>query len=180
MPDADGGGAPNAALSAQIEELTTRWAGLIRGAALRHGLDQTDQDDVLQRVRVRLWRAIERRGGETGAVTGSYAYQAAVSAAIDIVRERRARFPGRHLPVEALDDAGGRAAAPAVSEADLVTRLNRALGALEQSRRIAVRLHLAGRHQAEIARVTGWSDAKTRNLLYRGLEDLRRILQEAP
>jgi DNA-directed RNA polymerase specialized sigma24 family protein len=42
-----------------------------------------------------------------------------------------------------------------------------------------VRMHLMGHSREEIARVLGWSEAKTRNLLYRGLADVReRLLAE--
>ena len=39
-----------------------------------------------------------------------------------------------------------------------------------------MRLHLQGYHRDEIAGLLGWSEAKTRNLLYRGLDDLRALL----
>jgi RNA polymerase sigma-70 factor (ECF subfamily) len=37
-------------------------------------------------------------------------------------------------------------------------------------------MHLAGYAREEIAQLLGWSEAKTRNLLYRGLADLRERL----
>jgi RNA polymerase sigma-70 factor (ECF subfamily) len=39
-------------------------------------------------------------------------------------------------------------------------------------------MYLAGYSREEVATVTGWSEAKTRNLLYRGLGDLRERLKE--
>jgi RNA polymerase sigma-70 factor (ECF subfamily) len=41
---------------------------------------------------------------------------------------------------------------------------------------VAVRYHLSGYDREDIARSLGWSEARTRNLLYRGLDDLRRRL----
>ena len=43
---------------------------------------------------------------------------------------------------------------------------------------MVVRLHLAGYHRDEIARLLNWTEAKTRNLLYRGLADLRKQMVE--
>jgi RNA polymerase sigma-70 factor (ECF subfamily) len=40
-----------------------------------------------------------------------------------------------------------------------------------------VRMHLAGYERHEIADLLGWTEPKTRNLLYRGLSDLRQILE---
>jgi RNA polymerase sigma-70 factor (ECF subfamily) len=48
---------------------------------------------------------------------------------------------------------------------------------LPESRRAVVRMHLAGYERDEIAELLGWSEPKTRNLLYRGLADLREILE---
>jgi RNA polymerase sigma-70 factor (ECF subfamily) len=39
-------------------------------------------------------------------------------------------------------------------------------------------MYLAGYSGEEVANVMGWSEAKTRNLLYRGLGDLRERLRE--
>jgi RNA polymerase sigma-70 factor (ECF subfamily) len=37
-------------------------------------------------------------------------------------------------------------------------------------------MHLSGYDRDDIARALGWSEGKTRNLLYRGLDDVRRRL----
>ena len=40
-------------------------------------------------------------------------------------------------------------------------------------------MYLAGYDREEIAELFGWTEAKTRNLLYRGLADLRARLADA-
>ena len=47
-----------------------------------------------------------------------------------------------------------------------------------ESRRRVVRLFLLNMTLEEIAIFLNWSEAKTRNLLYRGLDDLKRMLKE--
>jgi len=59
---------------------------------------------------------------------------------------------------------------------DVAQAVERALLVLPESRRAVVRLHLRGYDREEIASLLGWSEAKTRNLLYRGLDDLRTEL----
>ena len=49
---------------------------------------------------------------------------------------------------------------------------------LQQSRD-AVGLHLEGLTTHEIADLLGWNEPKARNLVYRGLNDIRRCLKEA-
>ncbi len=57
-------------------------------------------------------------------------------------------------------------------------KLTEAVGLLIESRRRVVKLYLLDLTIEEIAAFYGWSKNKTRNLLYRGLADLKRLLQE--
>ena len=61
---------------------------------------------------------------------------------------------------------------------ELAERVARAIDTIPASRRPAVRMYLAGYPREEIASLMGWSEARTRNLLYRGLADLRDRLTE--
>ncbi len=49
---------------------------------------------------------------------------------------------------------------------------------MSRPRRSVVRMYLTGYDREEIADLLGWTEPKTRNLLYRGLADLREILTE--
>jgi RNA polymerase sigma-70 factor (ECF subfamily) len=60
-----------------------------------------------------------------------------------------------------------------VEELELQEQIARAVESLIPARRSVVRMYLAGYSREEIADVLGWTEAKTRNLLYRGLADLR-------
>jgi RNA polymerase sigma-70 factor (ECF subfamily) len=110
----------------------------------------------------------------------SYIYRAAISASIDIIRRRRARrFEGASLDdavAELAPDVRRRADA-ALDEGEIADAVHRAIALLAESRRAVVRMHLAGYERHEIADLLGWSEAKTRNLLYRGLADLRQVLE---
>ena len=64
----------------------------------------------------------------------------------------------------------------ALEGSELADRVARAIDEIPATRRPAVRMHLAGYPREEIARLMGWTEAKTRNLLYRGLADLRERL----
>ena len=54
--------------------------------------------------------------------------------------------------------------------------IGRAVETLIPARRSVVKMYLAGYAREEIADLLGWSEPKTRNLLYRGLADLREAL----
>lgn len=174
-------------MSVALEALITRFARLLHHIALRHGLAAEDVGDVVQEVRVRLWRA--RPDSETLAGLGtSYIYRTAMSAALEVVRRRRGSGPAIAQPSTDDDDSEhgplatveSREAGPeeTLARAELAEAVSRALGELPDGRRTAVRLYLVGYTRDEIARMTGWSEAKARNLIYRGLADLRAILEQ--
>jgi RNA polymerase sigma-70 factor (ECF subfamily) len=165
--------------SATIEALVTQWVGIIRRAALRYHISGPDVQELEQDIRLRLWRMVERPELESRGISAGYVYRAAVSAAIDLVRRRRTERHDRRVPLALVENELVDGGAVAQDESAMLAAIERALMAVPASRRPAVRLHLSGRHLDEIANVMGWSRAKARNLLYRGLEDLRTNLREA-
>jgi RNA polymerase sigma factor (sigma-70 family) len=178
----DMAGAPTGAdpLSAALEAALTRFAGAIRAVARRYRLSDADLDDLLQEVRLRLWRAHQGPAAseQIDAAPASYVHRTAVTAVLDLFRRRRARREGEMAPLEEAD----RGAAPVdgpegdVAGRELAEHVERAIETIPASRRPVVRMYLAGYAKEEIARLMEWSDAKTRNLLYRGLADLREQL----
>lgn len=161
-------------LSPAIAGVVARFADMVRNVALTHGLAGDDLDEVIQQVRIRIWHA-HRDGGKIAALGSSYMYRTAVSAAVDLIRARRARME------EGLETAEGdaiRTSGPVhlLERAELAEQMALAVDGLIESRRPVVRMYLRGYAHPEIARILGWSEARTRHLLYRGLEDLRRRL----
>lgn len=136
--------------------------------------------EIEQEARVRLWRTFER---ETNLrEPASYLYRVAAAAAIDAVRRRRARREetldppgegqGHDLP------ANGTSPEAAALTRELREAIGRAVASLPEPRQQAVRLHLLGFTTGEIGALAGWTEAKARNLVYRGLADLRGRLVE--
>lgn len=157
----------------------TRFGSMVRQVGRRYRLDESDLDEVMQEVRIRLWRA-RGTSEQVGGTNTSYVYRTASTAALDVLRRRRARRADRH---DAIDE--GPVAVLATAEPDphgvlegseLTERVARAIEVIPASRRPVVRMHLAGYPREEIATLLGWTEAKTRNLLYRGLADLRERL----
>ena len=165
-------------LSLALEAALARFAGLVRHAGARHGLGDPDVDEVMQEVRIRLWKALES-GEKISAVPASYVYRTAVSAALDLIRRRRAR---REDAVDTSRPSGearlGANPGPAAAyeDVELAAQVAQEVDRLIESRRPVVRMYLTGYKLPEIASLLGWSEAKTRNLVYRGLADLRERL----
>src|SRR5688500_16736737 len=153
---------------------------MVRSAGARHGLADADLDEVVQEVRIRLWRSCGT-SEQIRQLGASYVYRTAATAALDLLRRRRARGAAR---TDSLDEHTERLMAPTtgapelLEAQDLERQILTALGHLPESRRAVLRMYLNGYDREEIAALLGWSEAKTRNLLYRGLADLRARLAE--
>ena len=161
----------------------TSFTEMVRRVAWRHRLSDADVDEVMQEVRIRLWKA--SGGGETPSEQflqspASYVYKTAVSAAIDLIRRQRSERARSTISLE--EDLTVHHTAPTahadLEGAELAQQVARAVETIPASRRPAVRMYLAGYSREEIADLMGWSEAKTRNLVYRGLDDLRNRLTE--
>ena len=161
-----------------LESLLDRFGGMVQAIGARHGLENDDADELVQEVRIRLWHARGEGGAGLEGIGSSYVYRAAVSAAIDMIRARRSR---RAVPLAEVEGTSAAvresdAADRDLDRAELADAMRRALEGLPASRRPPVRMYLAGYDHREIADLLGWSEAKARNLLYRGLADLREQL----
>ena len=163
--------------SATIERLIDRFRTLVRSVGARRGLADSDLDEVLQEVRIRLWKA-GKSGKELEGLGSSYLYQVATTAALDLLRRRRAHGGDRTDDVAEIVDLPTSAPSPAAdAEAgELAEQIEAAVQTLSIDRRVAVRLYLNGSDHKDIARSCGWSEARARNLLYRGLDDVRERL----
>jgi RNA polymerase sigma-70 factor (ECF subfamily) len=168
-------------VSTALDHVLQRFAGMVRAIGARHRLSVTDLDEVMQDVRIRLWRARSSRE-QIEALPTSYIYRTTMAAAVDLLRSKRRGGVTSVDQVESLDTAadvpGPDDAARGVEQGEGVARIMSAVDALPESRRAVVRMHLMGYERDEIAKLLGWTDGKTRNLLYRGLADLRALLGE--
>ena len=168
------------ALSTTLEAVVQRFATMVRSVGRRHRLSEPDLDAVMQEVRIRLWRACPT-SEQLEAIGTSYVYRTAMSAALDILRRRRAYAAPLTDSVDEhsrLLTAGGRDAQRQLEDEELAARVLGAVEGIVASRRPVVRMYLAGYDREEIAELLGWTEGKTRNLLYRGLADLRTRLAD--
>ena len=170
--------APADDASVALESLLARFADMVRQVSWRYGLAAEDVDEIFQEVRIRLWQA--RPGSENLSTLGaSYVYRTATSAALDVIRRRRARressIDAKRVSTE-VTLASTDSPESDAERGELGDQIWKAVDELPKSRRSAVRMYLAGYPREEIGRTLGWTEPKTRNLLYRGLADLRELL----
>lgn len=162
---------------ARFEDLVERYGRLISSVVARVGGRAAGlvQEDVEQRVLLALWKQVERE--QTIDHPSSYIYRAAVRETVRVLREED--MP----PAEPVGDhpeaAGAGAGDPyqALEAREQAAQIEAGLNGLQPDRARAVRAHLAGFEVGEIMAMYGWPYQKARNLIARGMADLRDALR---
>ncbi len=140
----------------------------------KHGLDP---DDILQDVRVRIWQVISDRRKIVS--PGAYIKKIISSAVIDQLRKRqRDDSLIRREEQVRISEQKNHYSWEAVRKRAMEEAVGLAVERLIHSRRQVVKLYLLSLTIPEIASYLNWTQDKTRNLLYRGLADLKESLKE--
>ena len=155
---------------AEFLSIQRDYGNLIRKAIHRvyPSFSDFDLQDIEQEVHIKIWKLLEN--SQKIIYPATYLYKVASSTAIDVLRKMR--FKQQELITETT---------PAIRTnpgSRLLEVLENALTKLAESRQTAVRFYLQGYTAEEIAKLMEWSSARARNLVYRGLEDLRVLLKE--
>lgn len=146
-----------------------------------HAEQGLDPDDIEQEVRIRLWRAMERE--KNPALPASYIQRVVVTTVIDALRrvkpEQTTALPeeGQEIGIEALLDRVGPVRS--ASDGQRMDMVLAAIATLPERRRQPVQLALQGFTPEEIAELLDMTATMAKNLMYRGLYELRDRLREA-
>jgi RNA polymerase sigma-70 factor (ECF subfamily) len=135
------------------------------------------REDIAQAATVRLLEAWKKSENKP-ALKSSYLWRVAYTATVDQIREIRRRG-ATHIDEGPLDDENPAIAVnpqPEHDARDLGRAIQACLLGIHVRRRTVVSFHLVGHDAAEIGQLTGWNTKKVQNLLYRGLDDMRRCL----
>ena len=136
-------------------------------------------DDLEQEIAIRMWRVCTQSEQKIENLP-SYLSRVAATAAIDVVRRSRQQLREQ---VASQDES-----VPSLEEWTHVddvsldqARLEQIVAELEllpKPRRTAVSLKLRGFTVKEVASLTGWTPDKSRNLMTRGMAQLRALLKQ--
>ena len=180
--------APTVELEERFNLVVEEFGVLLRRAIVRFcPRDKGLQfDDIEQEARLRLWRALQDEREVTN--YASYLYRIAATATIDALRRVQARHEEQlEILIEQRTDDGDIMLAPApvkdsperlAESREAVDRVMSAVAKLPDAQRRAVGLYLQGMTSQDVADLMGWSEPKARNLVYRGLKELRKSLRE--
>jgi len=155
-------------------EIRTRLVGVVRQVCPRWLADRAE--DVVQAAMMKLLDQQRRGTLARGNPSRTYLWRVAYSVTVDEIRRLR-----RRGEVELDDEAGS--APPAVVQPpghpetlDLSRAIRSCLAGVGIDRRVVVGHYLLGHTLEESETLTGWGGKRVRNLLYRGLADLRQCL----
>jgi RNA polymerase sigma factor (sigma-70 family) len=161
----------------ELKALVERYAPLVRGAVAKvlGRRDDGTGDEVVQRVSEALWKQLRRE--QTIEHPTSYIYRCAVRETVRILQRELDRG---EVALEHADGVDAPTPAPdaALEARQLATATEAILAKLPPERAAAVRAHLAGFTVDEIMAVHGWNYQKARNLIARGVAELRDQLRE--
>ena len=170
---------------ARIEDIFYHFSRLIRVAIRKTSprLSPAEMDDIEQEVKISLWKEVRKSEKEIRNL-GSNIWRVAFTTTCKMMKrataQKRALVRSQEgLPLQE-SEGGGRADSPdqQYENKEMLETVRMAVDSLIDSRRQVVRLFLEGMSADEITAYFGWSSGKARNLLSRGLADVRRSLKE--
>jgi RNA polymerase sigma factor (sigma-70 family) len=157
----------------RFEGMVRQYGRLISAVVARVGGQATSlfREDIEQQVLIELWRQVDRE--QTIDHPSSYLYKAAVRETVRVLR--------RELSREAVRDGvqeprGGESPYQSLAGKEQAALVEECVASLASERQRAVRAHLSGFDVQEIMAMHGWPYQKARNLVARGMAELRQAL----
>jgi RNA polymerase sigma-70 factor, ECF subfamily len=167
---------PTAAAHDQFLKLLERHGGIIRKVAAGYTRTSADRHDLMQEIRLQLWRAYPRYSPERPFST--WMYRIALNVAISFLRAhsspRRQPIPLEQCGVDLIDE---RASVPDSDER--VTALQRVIELFDPLNRAVLLLYLDERSYREIAEIVGLSETNVATKLARLKDRIRRELSQS-
>jgi RNA polymerase sigma-70 factor (ECF subfamily) len=162
----------------EFEKLVEKYSRFIESQILQFNPQKNgiDPDDIFQEVKIKLWNVLidEKKIYSLS----SYIKKIVNSCVIDQIRKsKREQGVISNEKRKKISDRRSYHKKHNSSEIELKNMVGEAVESLMESRRRVVRLFLLNMTLEEIAIFLNWSEAKTRNLLYRGLDDLKKMLK---
>jgi DNA-directed RNA polymerase specialized sigma24 family protein len=164
--------------SALIVEYDRLIRAIVARLGRRFGLRRdsfTVQDDIAQEVRLDLWKQVAR--GQTIEFPASYIYTATIRETVRALKRMMSR------EMDSIDEDGPASHAAdgadpfkLLAAKDQFKAILACIAALAPDRQAAVRAHLSGFEFQEVMVMHGWTYQKVRNLVARGMADLRSSL----
>lgn len=162
-----------------FEELVERFSRFIEANIQKFDPQKSgiDPEDVSQEIKIKIWRILQDEKNIHNYT--SYIRKIVDSTVIDQLRRfRRQEGIISREKQKKISEYKSHYTMTMISEHEFSTIVGEAIDSLMESRKKVVRLFLLNMTLEEISIYLNWSRHKTRNLLYRGLADLKKVLKE--
>lgn len=169
----------NKNITREFERIVEQYSRFIESQILKFNPQKNgiDPADIFQEVKIKLWNVLmdEKKIHSYS----SYIKKIVNSCVIDQIRKsRREEGVISNEKRRKISDRRSLYKKHNSHENELKNMVGEAVESLMPSRSRVVKLYLLNMTLEEIAIFLKWSEAKTRNLLYRGLDDLKKKLKE--
>lgn len=165
--------------SDRFREIIDRFSSFIHAHIQKFNPQKSgiDPDDLAQQVKIKLWKILEDENKIKN--YSSYIKKVVDSTVIDQLRKSR-RQEGIiiHEKQKRISEQNSFYCSNITYNKNIKQIIDEAMNSLLVSRQKVVHLYLLNMTLEEISIFLNWSKDKTRNLLYRGLADLKKKLKE--
>lgn len=163
----------------EFESIINRFSLFVKAHIQKFNVQKSgiDPDDVFQEVKIKIWKILEDEKKIKN--YASYIRKIVDSSIIDQLRKlKREKGMFEQEKYRWISEQKSSYSSSMSRETNAKEIVGEAVNSLIDSRRIVVKLFLLNMTIDEIAAYLRWSKDKTRNLLYRGLSDLKKRLKE--
>jgi RNA polymerase sigma-70 factor (ECF subfamily) len=163
----------------EFEVIIRRFSRFVKANIQKFNVQKNgiDPDDILQEVKIKIWKILEDEKKIKN--YASYIRKIVDSSIIDQLR-RSKREKGIFIQEKhkLVSEQKSNYLINISNDTNAKEIIGQAVDSLMESRRKAVKMFLLNMTIDEIAIYFKWTRDKTRNLLYRGLSDLKKMLRE--
>jgi len=163
----------------EFEVIISRFSRFVKANIQKFNVQKNgiDPDDILQEVKIKIWKILENEKKIKN--YASYIRKIVDSSIIDQLR-RSKREKGIFIQEKhkLVSEQKSNYLINISNDINAKEIIGQAVDSLIESRRKVVKMFLLNMTIEEIAIYFKWTRDKTRNLLYRGLSDLKKILRE--
>lgn len=163
----------------EFKSVIDRFSVFIKAHIKKYNLQKNgiDPDDIIQEVKIKIWKILENEKKIKN--YASYIRKIVDSSVIDKLRKlKREEEVLNYERRKIVSELKGHYRTEILLDKSLKKLIAKSVDSLLESRKKVVKLFLLNMTIEEIASLFQWSKDKTRNLLYRGLNDLKKILRE--
>jgi len=167
----------NNSKNSEIEKIVQRFSEFIKLNIQKLNPENLgiDSDDIAQEIKIKLWKILKSEKKIKN--LSSYIRKVIYTTTIDVIRKTRKErehffTKGKEMALKRMSPENS------AHQKEIREAVENALESLKEPRRQVVKLYLLEMNINEISDFLNFNKDRTRNLLYRGLADLKEKLKE--